>query len=150
MKIATFPITEEFQLKTDPDEEARVYIRQAREGENTAREDMFSKTTRIFENPEIGTVAFDGSVKLQSDQNPAKIRRKEAFLVMGKVIGITDEKGNELFRSEESIDGPSVRAGMSETEFNRVWNRLPPEVAKEISEYIWKVNPTWDQDRLGE
>lgn len=148
MKITTFPVTKNYHLEAD--EDVSVTVRQAREGENAEREEMFSTTTRVFESPELGAIAFDGTVKLQQKQNPAKIRRKEAYLTLGKVVGITDENEVELFRSADSVDGPAVKAAMSEGEFNRVWNRLPPAVAKEICGFVWDCNPNWDPDRVGE
>jgi hypothetical protein len=69
---------------------------------------------------------------------------------LANLSGIVDEAGNELFRSKETVDGLSIKAAMSETEFNRAWNLLPPEMAAEISECVLQVNPTWDPEQQGE
>ena len=150
MKITTFPLMKEFPLKCDESGEAYVKVRQAREGENAERDDMFSTITRVFEVPEIDGVQVDGNVKLETSQNPTKTRRKEAYLTLASIRGITDEAGNELFRHSGTVDGDMVRGAMSESEFNRVWNRLPPDAVSEIMGYVYELNPTWDPDRRGE
>lgn len=141
MKIHSKPLFQTFKLTTDPDGEAEVLVRQAREGENIERNQLFSKTRYVQTNA-LETAA-------EQEINPSLLRRKEAYLTLGRVSGlvVVDDNGNEteLFKSRESSDeGPSVRAAMTETEFNRAWNRLPPEMAREIVDFVYKVNPDWD------
>lgn len=144
MKIKAKAVLQSFNLTSDPEGQATVTVRQAREGETQERIDMFSTTTRIYEET-------DGAqLKLQQNVNRRKLMRKEAYLTLASITGIVDESGEELFRSKETVDGPSIRAGMSETAFNLTWDRLPPEVATEIVEFVYETNPTWDPNRVGE
>ena len=146
MKIAKFPVTKEFQLNTDPDGKATVVIRQAREGENTDREEMFGTVRRIYDMNDD----FVDDVTLETSENKKKTRRREAYLVLGSVTGIEDEDGKELFKSKDSVDGKSVRNAMSEPAFSLACNMLPPETIEEIMEYVYEVNPMWDRFARGE
>jgi hypothetical protein len=144
MRVLSLPLIEVFPLKADPEKKAEVTIRQAREGENIERNEMFSRTTRIYDDNVLG------EIRLQQEYNQRKLRRKEAWLVIGRVTGVLGDDGEELFKSAEGIDGPSVREAMSEEAFNRAWGKLPPEAAAEISTYVHKINKTWDPNRTGE
>ena len=145
MKIRAKAVIQSFNLTTDPDGEAVVTVRQAREGETQERNDMLSTVSRVYESR-----VDNALMKLEQSVNRRKLMRKEAYLTLANVTGVVTEDGEEVFKSKETVDGPSVRGGMSETAFNLVWDRLPPEVATEIVSFVYAVNPTWDPDNLGE
>jgi hypothetical protein len=138
MKVLSFPLFETFPLVSDDEGVAQVTVRQATEGENIERNELFSRTRRIYNDGKA-------EVTLEQDYNVRKLRRKEAYLTLGKVVGMVIEStGAELFKYADTGDGPRVRMAMSEDEFNQAWNRLPAPVAEEIVGYVHNVNPDWD------
>lgn len=149
MKITAIPIQQTFNLESDEDGIASVTIRQAREGEQVERQDFFSRVSRVYEDPLLGNIGLSGRIRLETEQNRLRLLRKEAYLTLARVSNITLSDGNELFRTETTVDGPSVRAAMTEDEFNRAWGLLPSEVAAEISQYVHDVNVQWSDDPNG-
>lgn len=150
MKIDALPIQKTFDLESDPDGNATVTVMQARHGEDIERNDMFSSITRIYEDPILNSIGLDGRLKLQTNQNILRIRRKEAYLTLARISGITDGSGHELFRSKDGPGGERIRYAMDESEFAAAWGMLPNEVIREISEKIYEVNPHWAPDYQGE
>jgi hypothetical protein len=145
MKISASPLMQTFSLESDPEGVAQVTIRQAREGENIERSELFARTQRVFDDTLVGTI------RLETEYNQLRLRRKEAYLTLASITGIQDaETGDEWFRSGETVDGASIRAVMSEAEFNRKWGLLPPDMVREIVRLVHRVNPTWNPERLGE
>jgi len=143
MKVVSKPIIETFKLETDPDGDATVTVRQAREGENIERAAAFAETTRMY-------TQDSDDMQIKQRYNRRELVRLEAYLTLGRVTGIVDEDGNELFKSKDGKDGPSVREGMSQNDFNHSWGLLAPDVVAEIVGYVYDVNPTWDFTRSGE
>ncbi len=137
MKIVAFPLSQPLALTSDPDGEALVVVRQATEGENIDRNEMFAKTRRVYN---------DGNteVVLEQDYNIRKLRRKEAYLTLASATGFLDDKGTEMFRSDDKGDGPRVRAAMQEGAFNAAWNKLPAPVVEEIIAQVYVTNPEWN------
>lgn len=157
MKISSAPISQTFQLKTDPDGVAEIVVNQATEGENIERGELFSN------NRYVQTETFETAVEQRI--NPRRLHRKEAYLTLARMTGfemaIVDKKGEpvldketglpktvELFKSKLADSGERVRAAMSETEFNQAWDRLDPAMVREIVTCVLEVNPDWDPDRL--
>lgn len=157
MKILSAPISQSFVLESDPDGIAEIVVNQATEGENIERAQLFSKTRYVQ------TEAFETAA--EQDVNPRRLHRKEAYLTLGRVTGlemaVTNAKGEpvidketgdpkvvELFRSKASTDGERVRDAMSETEFNRAWDRLPKAMVNEIVRRVLEVNFDWDPDHV--
>lgn len=143
MKVALKPIIQTFKLEADPDGEATITVRQAREGENIERAAAFAETTRSYSQD-------SDDVQIKQRYNRRELVRLEAYLTLGSVTGIIDEDGQELFKAKNGKEGPSVREGMSQSDFNRSWGALSPDVVAEIVGYIYDVNPTWDFTRSGE
>ena len=150
MKVTTFPLTERFENITGAEDGVTIEVRQAREGEHIQRQQLFAKTTRIFDTPELGEVGMGDSVRLEMEQNNAKIRRAEAYLTLARVAGVVDESDQELFKTADTVDGPCVKGAMTEEAFNLAWNRLPTRVTRAISQKVWEVNPQWSPDYEGE
>jgi hypothetical protein len=136
-------IVEDNLLALDPTGETIVVARQATEAENILRSQMFAKTTRVLSDEEVG------DVRIEQDYNARLLRRKEAYLSLCKIEGIQAD-GAELFRSGVTADGQRISSGMSETEFNSAWGKLPPEVANAIMEVVYRANPDWNPKRSGE
>lgn len=150
MKITTLPLINQYQNITGEEEGITIEVRQAREGEQIQWQQLFAKTTRVFDSPALGEVGMGDSVRLEVEQNRDKVRRAEAYLVLASVSGVTDENDKELFRTKETVDGKAIRFAMTEEQFNTVWNRLPPRVTKVISEMVWDTNPQWHPEYSGE
>lgn len=140
MNLLSIPVTQTFSLKSDPDGEASVTVRQATEGENILRNEMFAKTRRIVNDE------FAGEITFEQDYNVRKLRRREAFLVLAEITGITLD-GAELFRSADGPDGRRIKSAMTEDEFNTAWDRLPAPVVEEICRYVLDVNISWDPEK---
>jgi hypothetical protein len=151
LKIQMKPVKQGFKLICDEDKIAEVTINQAREGEHLERQDMFSRVTRVYEDPTLrGLGIGDGKLRLQVEQNTRRLRRKEAYLTLSSITGIVDDEGSELFRAGDGTDGIWIKSAMTEDEFNLAWAMLPREVTEEIAEYVLDVNPDWDATRVGE
>ena len=150
MKVPTFPLVDRYENITGEEDGITIEVRQSREGEHIQRQQLFAKTTRTFETPALGEVGMGDSVKLEVEQNNAKIRRAEAYLTLARVTGVVDEKDQELFKTADSVDGPCIKAAMTEDQFNLAWGRLPTRVTRAISRKVWETNPHWDPDYEGE
>jgi hypothetical protein len=135
MKISRKPIIQDFKLLCDEDEQAMVTIRQSRTGDTIRRAELFSETTRVWDDDQFGRVEF------KQKWNGYEQRRMEAYLTVIGVIGINDEMGNPMFKSVETPDGP--RLDMSMNDFFKAWDLLPDNVTKEIHDYVIQVNPHW-------
>lgn len=123
-------------LTTDPEGEAIVTVRQATEGENIERNELFAKTRRIYNDG-------NSEVTLEQDYNIRKLRRKEAYLTLATATGFVFQ-GDELFSTKDEGDGYRVRAAMKEGVFNAAWNRLPGPMVEEIVAHIYTINPEWN------
>lgn len=130
-------VIEKFPLKTDPEGLAAVSVRQATTEDAIQRNDMFSKTRRIF-------VENDQEQVIEQDFNPREVRAYEAYLTLASVDGIFDQEDAPLFRHKSTKDGDRVKSAMSFDEFKVAWGSLPIEVSDEIVKFILKVNRTWD------
>jgi hypothetical protein len=136
MIIALKPTLKSFNLKSHP--EVEVTVRQASENENISRNDMFAKSTRIFDDNELG------EIRVQQEYNRRKLWRREAYLTLASISGINDPDGNPLFRTKDGKDGERISRAMTETEFNEMWGALPSSVVDEIVEQcVHEVNVTW-------
>lgn len=136
MKFEAFVLSSPFALTTDPDGDAIVTVRQATEGENIERNELFAKTRRVYNDGQTEVV-------LEQDYNIRKLRRKEAYLTLGSATGF-EFGGKELFDTKDDGDGPRIRGAMKESAFNTSWNRLKGPMVEEIMEQIYLVNPEWN------
>jgi hypothetical protein len=139
--VLSAPLIKEAILSADASGEATVVARQATEAENILRNEMFARTSRVI-NDDVA-----GEIRLEQDYNVRKLRRKEAFLTLNKVVGIQDERGAELFRYAITADGERVSAGMKEDEFNKAWGRLPGSIITEIMDVVYEANPDWNPNK---
>lgn len=142
MKLFSADLLKSFEVSVkNPDGETEILqigVRQATEGDNIERNQLFAKTRRVYN---------DGveDLTIETDYNVRSLRRKEAYLTLGSVTGIwlNDEETIPAFRSKLVDGGMSVRASMNEGEFNKMWNGLPPHVARAISDKVMEANPDW-------
>lgn len=142
MKVQRKPVTKDFKLESDPDGEAVITVRQSSTGDTIRRAELFSETTRIIDDDQLG------QVQLKQKWNIHEQRRFEAFLTLVQVNGIEDEDGNPVFKTRDTKDGP--RLAMNERSFNEAWGLLPDEVAIEIHNLVLEVNPHWNPNAVGE
>lgn len=138
MKINSLPLMKTYKLENDPDGVATIVVRQATEGETIERNEMFTKQSRSYEDTDSGEI-----VRFEQHYNIRKVRRKEAYLTLASVTGITNEKNKELFKSVNGPDGPRIKSGMTEEQFNAAFDMLPTSVANEIYQKVLLVNPDW-------
>lgn len=106
-----------------------IDVRQAAQGENEERNELFAEFQRQY--------MSNGDVYVRSRLSFDDIRRKECFLTIC-ASNIQAEDGNPLwlfsngrFRSEE--------------EFKAGWAILEPYIVEEIHENVLKANPHWSQ-----
>jgi len=133
------PINKEFTLnKTDEyygvtGDPSKVTIRQATQGDNEKRTNLFAEVTRVIEGTKI---------KTSSRWSYEQLRRLEVYLTL---VGcnITDDQDKPIFNFRSLQNGNQV-LDMSESHFTEKWNSLPPLVAEEIHEKVLEVNISWD------
>lgn len=126
------PVEKEFILeKSDKElgnegEPTTIKVKQATEGANIERMELWKKFEKVFE---IG-----GDVRVAQEVSPAVVRRKEVFLTLTACNIMTGEgdKAHALFSFP-----------LKEAEFNRAWAMLPPIVADEIHDKVMEVNLDW-------
>ena len=123
------PIEKEFVLeRSDKElgntgEPTTILVRQAREGENIRRMELWARFERRM------NMATD-DISIAQEVSPAIVRRKEVFLTL-KGCSITME-GKPLFKFP-----------LKESEFNSAWDKLPSVIADEIHEKVLEVNIDW-------
>lgn len=129
----TPPLDKEFVLEeTDrkfgkPDEEpTRIRVKQALEGENMQRQNLWREYKRTFE--------AGGEISVTQSISPAEVKRKEVFLTL-TFCNLMDEQGNPVFQFP-----------LKENEFNKAWAMLPPLVANEIHTKVLEVNLLWSAE----
>ena len=105
----------------DPDGETSVWIRQARQGQHARREALFAKT-KVQRGDDGVTEVYEW---------PTELSRLECCLTFedANIIG-PDAK-------------PMFRKGMAESEFNKAFDDLPPELAQEWHTAVRQVNRQW-------
>lgn len=136
IKIESKPVELEYQLKSDPDGEARVTVRQATTGDQIRLASLFQNQRQVWNDAVIGEVAIEKKF------NFPELKRMRAFLTITNVVGITDFAGRELFEFSETMP----RRFKSEQHFNEIWNSLPAELSDEIYQAVLKANPQWDEN----
>ena len=133
----TAPVKKEFILeKTDaawPSEggATTITIRQATQGDNELRNELFARFQREYDNA--------GGVRVTQDISFDAIRRREVYLTLCG-CNITNENGDSLFKF-----GPNGRL-TDEVAFRRAWSNLEPITADEIHEKVLEMNPMWRSD----
>lgn len=123
------PLEKEFILKKsdkemkNKGEPTTITIRQAREGQNVTRNQLFERIVRKED--------YDGTIAIQQDISPAVVRRKEIYLTLiaCNLLGLDGE--------------PLFTFPMDEKKFNDAYSLLPPIIVEEIHEKVLEVNITW-------
>jgi hypothetical protein len=137
-------IVKDFILESDETGEAKVVIRQATQGDVVRRADLFSRATQV-----VSMTDADGdTMRYEQQFNVHKQRRMEIYLTLVGASGFEDEKGKALFRVKQ-VSGEE-RIHMSEQEFNKAIDLLPPDVFLEIHKCVLDVNTMWDSSAQGE
>ena len=142
--VSRKPIVKDFVLEADETGETKIVIRQATQGDVIRRADLFSRATQV-----VSLTDGEGdTMRYEQQFNVHKQRRMEIYLTLTGAVGFEDENGKALFRIKE-VKG-ETRLNMSEQEFYKAIDLLPPEVFLEIHKHVLDVNPIWDNNAQGE
>jgi len=133
IKIESKPVEIEHFLKSDPDGQAKVTVRQATTGDQIRLASLFQNQRQVWNDAVIGEVAIEKKF------NYPELKRMRAFLTITSIVGVTDSVGRELFEFSETVP----RRFKSEQHFNEVWNMLPAELSEEIYQAVLMANPQW-------
>ena len=117
--------------KADPTETTTVTIRQASQEAVSSLGDMISRVDRTREG-DTYTTFF----------NPAESQLRQVWHTMVACDIEVPGGGKPLFPSK-NMGGYHV-LDMTEAQFRKAWNSLPPEWASEIVELMYEQNPMWD------
>jgi hypothetical protein len=138
-KQISAPLTERFRLdKYDPDPgDTFVAIKQARQAEQETHDNLFSETTRIWNDRN----APGGEMRLMQRVSVGEVIRTEAFLTLidCNILGLD---GQALFKFGQRPNG-STGVTMEPEAFKVAWGQLDAKVVEEIHEKIRKMNPQW-------
>lgn len=132
-RISLVPTSREFKLKFGDDPFA-VSIRQARTGDAVQLGNLFSETTRVWDDADFGPI------QLKQKWNQMELQRMRAYLTM-VACDLEDENGDPLFLFRTGKHGPETSMGRDA--FNQVWDSLPQELTDMIHECVIKANPQW-------
>ena len=131
------PLEKDFTLdRTDAfygasaDSPTRITIVQATQGAHEKRAQLFSNVIR-----EMGNTG-DDIVRLIQRFSMEELKRIECSLTL-KACNIKMENGEFLFKFDN-------RGKISDSEFKKAWDLLPPYVAQEIHECVLDVNVDWN------
>lgn len=143
MKIL-FPSVEKtfFLTDWDADKETWIKIRQVRAGEQHRFEDETWAREISYEQ--------GGSSQVTEKQRPSIVkiwnaRARLTFVDCNLQEAIVDHKTGEpeLDKDGNIKTKPLFTQGMSDREFNRVWNSLPVELVEEWDKKVVEMNPHW-------
>jgi hypothetical protein len=142
MKLAApiekdFPLEKSDEIYGNDGEPSMVTIRQAMQGAQERRTEVFSEVSRVMR-----TLPKDENdeIVLRSHWSYEKLKRMEVYLTMAD-CNVLDYDGTQLFRFRK--DGDKQVLDMTVHEFTKAWDRLYPETAEEIHEKVLEVNLTW-------
>jgi hypothetical protein len=113
-----------------------VVIRQARQSEQEAHDNLFAETTRIWNDNSTG-----GEMRIMQRVSVGEVQRTEAFLTLVE-SNLVHENSQPVFRFGPLATGRSGLI-MDSNAFAAAWGALPHEVAAEIHEKVRLVNPQW-------
>jgi hypothetical protein len=108
-----------------------ITVRQATQGDNELRNELFAKFQREYNN--------EGGVKVTQDISFDAIRRREVYLTLCST-NIAAEDGSALFKFN------SNGRLTDEVAFRRAWSLLESITADEIHEKVLEMNPNWRSD----
>ena len=131
-KRVSKPVTEIKQLtRWDPAGEDTVTIRQATQGVVEGLENF-----RTSNNEYQWNDREQGKTVMKTNRGSAEIRRLQ---VRETLVGsnLQDTEGQPVFKTFHFENESDILS------FNRAWEALDPELAKEIFEKILEVNPQW-------
>lgn len=118
------------QARYELDEAPVVVVRQATRGATEQIEELVTQPIkRLFENGIIAVEERDGWRPLAYER--AQVR---ACLIDCNLVGQDDKP---LFRFQNN------RLDMTIAEFNRSWGELPADIADEIIQCVYEMNPQW-------
>jgi hypothetical protein len=138
MRLLSKPVTKSFNLTNDPDQIAKITVKQLTVGAvhdlQAARLDFTER--RIYETPDGGKAVFE-----TGGQDP-RLKVRFLWLSLADATGFyVDEDNTELLKFKER-DGVMV-CDMGIDEFARAIAKVTPEVYEEMFECALEVNPNF-------
>lgn len=121
--------------EADPSGDTYVKVRQATTYENSQRAELWATASRIMRD------STGSEVELKQRISFPEVWRLEAWLTMCG-CNIIREDGQELFRFSKDSSGRESWA-MTQTQFEKAWGLLPPDVALEVHQAVLEVNEVW-------
>lgn len=113
-------------IKWDPQGDDTVWIRQARQGEQLARSQLWS---------DVAVETVNGKQR-QIYKTQTEFRKAlECWLAFSDC------------NLEMAGTGRLFQKGMGEEAFHKAFAKLPPELAEEWHRLVLEINPHWDPDR---
>ena len=131
-KKISAPLVEKYTLEvTDPSKETYVTIKQARQEQQEIHDNLFSETTRIWNDQSTG-----GEMRLMQRVSVGEVVRTEVFLTMTdcNIIGPDDQPWFKFGPKGLDMDSNAFRAA---------WGQLDPAIVDEIHEKVRLMNPQW-------
>lgn len=128
MQIKSKPVTQEFALATDTDGVAKITIRQATFGQDKQRTDSYATSRQLWQEG-VGLV-------IEKNNNAARVIAKEIYVTIVGATGFYRD-GKEMFSFKDG------KLDMTEGEFYAQLDELDGAMVKEMSDCVYKVNPTW-------
>lgn len=142
MRVLSKPVEKLFKLKTDPDGEATITVRQATFGDNKQIADLTAKTIRRWSDREAGPI------ELEQEFNYLEERALRIYLTVTNISGILDDETSQpLFEFKEF---GKVSRPKSKDNFFGALEKLPNQVVEEMHQCVLDMNPQWDPTRQGE
>lgn len=142
MKLST--VTKDFDLKNDPDGEAKITVKQANFGASAEREELSARIRWVT----TGEIA--GEMAAEQHRNFMKVWVKELYFTLMAASGFMNEDNEELFKFRNKPNSLGIYLDMSETQFWNAVASLPYEIVEEMHDAVLNVNPQWDPNRQGE
>lgn len=136
--IKDFPLDKADALFGNDGEPTMVTIRQAKQGAQERRTEVFSEISRVMK---MLPQDDNDEVTLKSQWSYEKLKRMEVYLTLVD-CNVLGYDGKPLFRFKKDGDGNPI-LDMTVHEFSKAWNELYPEVAEEIHEKVLEVNLSW-------
>jgi hypothetical protein len=131
VQIKSKPTIKTYTLKSDPDGQASVTIRQATFKEDMLRGDAFATRRVLWANhPSERTIT-------EENRNPARMYVKDIYVTLVDAKGFLDENSKELFDFKEN------RLAFSEEVFTDKLGLLDADVVTEMHNCVLRTNPTW-------
>jgi hypothetical protein len=114
-----------------------VTVKQASQGEHEQRQSLFATLEQRWNQLEPDEVSLVQKISME------EVKKLEVFLSLCE-SNFENEDGEPLFPSKNDKFGNPVLA-MNKQQFIKAWDKLLPDVAREIHQKVLEVNPIWQR-----